>query len=179
MKNYFKTIGLPGLAMAVLALCAVALSSCGKEEGNKKNLLVGKWTSVSVTGTVTYGNTTLAGIVNSKMTTYDLTNAANLEFDKNGKVIYSCETVFPFIYDYTLKDDKLTFLYNEGRNQDLYKIELNGDEFTLTHYAYFVGDVIANIAWYLGNLELIANGMSGNANPTSVNLVVKFQKIIR
>jgi hypothetical protein len=153
------------------------MAGCEKNENKASRKLAGEWTSVSVTGTVNYWNTTLTNIVNSKMTTYDLTNVATLGFDKNGKVMYSGKTPFPLVYDYTLNDDKLTFSYNEGRNQDLYKIELNGDEFTLTHYALFVGDVLANIALYLGDTELKANKMSGSVNVTSANIVVKFQKV--
>ena len=173
MKHNFKTTGLAGLAIAVLILCAAALTSCNKEEGNK-NALVGEWKSVSATGTVNYFNTTLTSIVNSKLDTMDLTGIANLEFDKEGKA--SC---FPYIYTYTFEDNVLRLTPYQGGQTDLYKVEVNGNEFTLTHHGLFVGKVLADIAWEIGNKELKANGLSGSVNVTSANLVVKFQKVIK
>ena len=167
MKNYIFII-------AAIALAAMA--GCKKDDYGGDSKLVGEWTSVSATGTLTYFNTALTGIVNSKLTTYDLTGVATLGFDKSGKLMYSGKVSFPLIYDYTLDGDKLTFSSNEGRDKDLYKVEVNGDEFTLTHYGVFVGDVLAHIAWYLGDMELKANTMSGSVNITSANLTIKFNK---
>ena len=157
-------------------VAALMFAGCGKDDDGGASKLLGEWTSVSATGTVTYFNTALTNIVNSKMTTYDLTDVANIGFDKSGKLMYSDKVSFPLIYDYTLNGDKLTFSSNDGRSQDLYKVEVNGDEFTLTHYGVFVGDVLAHIAWYLGDTELKANGMSGSVNVTSANLIIKFKK---
>ena len=157
-------------------VAALMFAGCNKDDDGGASALIGEWTSVSATGSVTYFNTALTSIVNSKLTTYDLTGVATLGFDKSGKLMYSGKVSFPVIYDYTLNGDKLTFSANEGREQDLYKVEVNGDEFTLTHYGVFVGDVLAHIAWYLGDMELKANTMSGSVNVTAANLTIKLKK---
>ena len=177
MNSIIKFIGL-----AALMFVATSVTSCNKDDdnGGSTSALVGSWTSVSATGTITYSSSSLSNAVNVKMTTYDLTDMAILDFDKEGKVRYADMRFLYRMYDYALKGDMLTFTHYDGYNKDFYKVTLNGDEFTLTHGDIFVGDIQTLIAYNLADMELKANGQGGvqeaGIGVSAINLTVKFKK---
>ena len=179
MKQKFKAIGL-----AVMILCTViGTTSCDKEEaGGGSSKLVGTWTSVSATGEIKFSDASLSNTINGKMASYDLTDMVILDFDKDGKVRYADMGFLYRMYGYSLKDNLLTFTYDNGIDpniySNLYKIDWNGDEFTLTHGGVFVGDIQSRVAYNLADMELKASGQgsASGMGVSSINLTIKFKK---
>ena len=179
MTQKIKKIGL----MTVILCAVMGTTSCSEEEvGGGSSQLVGTWTSVSATGEIKFSDESLSNTINGKMASYDLTDMVIIDFDKEGKVRYADMGFLYKMYDYSLKNNLLTFTYNNGIDPntyaDLYKIEWNEDEFTLTHGGIFVGDIQSRVAYHLADRELKASGQgsASGMGVSSINLTIKFKK---
>ena len=174
MNTIRKNFNFSVAAIICMAAVSYLFVACEDEVDKNTKALAGTWTSISVTGTVTYSSSSLTATVNGKMTSYDLKDMVVLEFDSEGNA-----SVFPNFYSYTFKDGVLKLTPLPNGKSDSYKVEVNGNEFTLTHYGLFAGDVIGTIAWNIGNKELQANGQSmsqAGVSITAADLVIKFRK---
>ena len=173
-----RTKNVGGMFRRAMVICvAVACLTAACKKDDKESPLVGTWTSVSATGTVTYSSSAaLTNAVNSKMATYDLTNMAVLEFDAKGKAKY-LDMGLPSQYSYSLKDDLLYMTPDFGGGKDLYTVKFVEDGFTLTHGGIFIGDILAQVAGNLGVREREASGLSGSISISAVNMTIKFQKV--
>ncbi|GHT43858.1 hypothetical protein FACS189438_1860 [Bacteroidia bacterium] len=148
--------------------------------GTTNSALVGKWTSISATGTVAYGNTqlgvSLANAVNSNMQTYNLTSVADLQFDANGKVSYFDMGTLHDEGTWSLNSNKLklTNKQNQTLNMD---IVLNGNQFTLNASGT---EIAALVAWAIGDAVLNNNNYGGMAQTglevTVADLTIVFKK---
>ena len=170
--------------ISILASCLlVACSSDGDGTdpfGGGGNALIGKWTSISATGTVGFTNSTLgnslANAINNSMTTYNLTNVVHLQFDANGRVaLYDMGT----LYDqgtFSLKGNNLVLTNDQNQTLNM-NISLNGNEFTLNASAT---DIAALVAWAIGDAVLSTNGYGGMVEAglqvAAADLTIKFQK---
>jgi hypothetical protein len=149
----------------------------GDEGGGKNTALVGKWTSVSATGTVVYTTdlgASLAGLVNQDMATYDLTGVSVLEFEANGKMsLYDLGELFA---QGTWSVNGTTVKMTNADNESISFTAPTGNEFTIS------GDsaVAFLIAWAIGEFELKNNNYQGmfenGVQVSTATLDVKYKK---
>ncbi|MDR1356390.1 MAG: hypothetical protein LBJ58_01825 [Tannerellaceae bacterium] len=143
--------------------------------------IVGKWTSVSLTGTVEYTGggqlgPALSEAINQNLATYDMTGVTEMQFDAGGKM--------------TLYDLGAVFL--EGtwsvESDGSIKIARNSDEFTfvnapvngeITHNGYNTL-LCALAAWAMGDAVLRSNDYKGmeaeGIEITKAQLIIKYKK---
>ena len=170
------------LAVTVLILfAATVFTSCSKgdDETKDSDVLTGKWTCLSVTGTVGYstdlGNS-LAAAINKDITKFNLTNVVDLNFDPSiGKVAIQNMGTFFGQFDYTLSGNRLLLKQN-GYSLN-YSINWIGDDFTIDASGT---DLAMVAAWAIGNAVLKTNGYGGmndaGVEVTQYDLIMRFQK---
>lgn len=179
------------IVIGMMVLCVLASCSKGGDGGGgmdpfggggggNNSSLVGKWTSVSATGTVGYTNSQLGNsltqVVNSNISGYGLENVVDFLFEANGKLtLYDFGTVFEQ-GTYSLKGNTLTLKNNQNDVLNL-NITLSGNEFTLDASGT---DIAALVAWAIGDHVLRGNGYAGmtqnGIEVTAANLILKFKK---
>jgi len=184
-KSYIKHA-----LLCIVVACMFA--GCEEEENKGAPELVGKWTSVSATGTLeyAYGNAQLAEdltkTVNAKMETYNLKNVVLLEFDIKGRlVVTSAEPGITYFneFNYRLEDirapkDNLYMFADNLWLADNVPISLNGDRFT-TGVSNSEFDII--VACALGDRELkrmgLTNMQDNNIKVITLRMNITFEKV--
>jgi len=171
------------LTMAV----AIIFAGCSKEDDGA-SALIGKWTSVSATGTVAFSSSQLgvdvAKIINENLATYDLTGIINFEFGKDGVTANSNHpgVFFYEVWKYTLKDKTLSLGSGRGAADEVLEISFNGkDEFTIKSISIYRSSISTLLAYVLCEKEVIKKGYenvekSGLQITSANNLTIKFQK---
>ena len=159
----------------VICMAAVCLTAGCDDDDNKEidsSMLVGKWTSVSATGTVEYipgygsDKTTapaiaaaLTNTVNSNMANYNLTNVSVLEFGSDGKMKINGVT---YTYDDVtyklLKGNELSLKFAGQPTTEEYAVNLKANELTLNDgdNTYIMLGIVSDI----GDRELQKQGKS-------------------
>jgi hypothetical protein len=160
MEQKMKIIG-----FTVLLFTVTVVTSCNKEESGASTLN-GKWTSVSVTGKVECGTSTLgmavANTINSKISEYDLNGVMNFDFGKEEVTVYSSRpgTFYHSIFKWSnLKDNILTITQETGFFE-CFEISQNGDEFSLKSVKNVFSDIEINIGLALCEMEVRNRGYS-------------------
>ena len=189
MFNMYLTVVIGVMVLCVLASCSkdgdggggMNPFDGGGSGGGSSSSLVGKWTSISCTGTVGYSSSTvsvsLTTAVNSNITGYELEGVSYLQFEASGKLsLYDLGTLYEQ-GTYTLKGNTLTL--KNSRNETLnFKITINGNEFTLEASGT---EIAALVAWAIGEAVLRYNGYAGmtqtGTEVTVANLTIKFKKL--
>jgi hypothetical protein len=149
----------------------------GNGNGNSA-AIVGKWTSVSATGTVGYTGDlgpSLANAINENIASFILTNVIVFQFDADGKVTMSLLGEIIDQGKWSLNGKALTL--TDDQNDSFTCDMVNEKEFK---YTGLNTDISAYVAWAIGNAVLNTNnygGMSETGTQVSTaNLSIKFQK---
>jgi hypothetical protein len=186
-----KTVGRIFNLQAAILICAFAsclLAGCSKDgdgtdpfnNGGNNAVLVGKWTSVSTTGSVGYGSSdlgvSLANAVNKSIQTFNLTDVVTFMFETDGMVTLLDMGTLYTQGSYSLKGNTLTLTNTENQTLNM-NIVLNGNEFTLNASGT---EIAALAAWAIGNAVLKTNEYGGmteaGLNVTAADLTMKFKK---
>ena len=166
---------------------ATAVMSCKKDDNvSGVSSLVGKWTSVSATGKVTCGVSTLgvevANAINSKISAYDLSGVICFEFDKNAVLAYSEHpgTLYHSLFkNYELNKNVLTMTQILGFYEK-FEISMKGDEFSIHSMKNDYSEIEVVIGLALCEKEVRSRGyesmQQAGIQLTSFNLTVKYQK---
>ena len=149
--------------------------------GGTNSALVGKWTSISATGTVAYGNTqlgvSLANAVNGNMQTYDLTGVVDLQFDANGKAKLFDMGTLASEGTWSLSGSTLKLIDTRQNATFSMTITISGNQFTLNAAGT---DIAGLAAWAIGDHVLRGNNYGGmtqtGLDVTAADLTMKFQK---
>jgi hypothetical protein len=180
MTNQLKIIGL-----AALIFAAAVVTSCKKDDEGAP-ALKGKWTSVSATGRVECGFSTLgedvANTINKNIAAYDLSGVMNFEFEKDGMAAYSehSGTFYHNVFKWCeLKDNILTITQETGFFEQ-FEISLNGDEFSMKSIKNEYSEIEIIIGLALCEMEVRNRGYSSMQEAgltlSGFNLTVKYQK---
>jgi len=182
MTNKIKFIGL-----ATLIFVATTVTSCKKDDNDSGvSSLVGKWTSASATGTVTCGVSTLgvevANVINTKISTYDLSGVMCFEFDKDAVLTYSKHPgsmYYTLFSNYELNKNVLTMSQLIGFYEK-FEISMNGDEFSIHSMKNEYSQIEVVIGLALCEKEVLSRGyesmQQAGIQLTSFNLTVKYLK---
>ena len=183
MTNKIKNIG---LATATLTFLLTAFAGCTKEDDPAAKF-IGKWTSVSATGSVAFGSSALgtdvAKTIKENIASYDLTDVMTFEFEKEGVITYS--NAFNRFYMETWKwqlGDVFINLYKPSNESESYHYQFNGDELIIHSFtASWWTDVDKIIGVALGEMETRARGyesmIEAGLQLTQGGLTVKFKKV--